>query len=146
MVISDRVVMAVADGVSVPVHLDTAYSRDWHKPVTYRDYLRSPQKGLWRTAMELRMDSYQAIPLFTLVAVDDVLKQGFTIVNTLWAFSIKYDESGTFSKLNPRWCMMGGGMDRKKHESYAEVCRWTSVLLIIHIRCAYMTVAVLIRH
>ena len=140
-VISDRVIMAVADGVSVPVHLDTAYSRDWHMPVTYRDYLRSPQKGLWRTAMELRMDSYQAIPLFTLVAVDVVLQQGFTIVNTLWAFSIKYDESGTFSKLNPRWCMMGGGMDREKHESHAEVCRWTSVLLIIHIRCAYMTVA-----
>ena len=32
-------------------------------------------------------------------------------------------------------------MDRKKHESYAEVCRWTSVLIIIHIRCAYKTVS-----
>ena len=54
-VVNDRFVMALAIGVSVPVHLDTAFSRDWHKPVTYRDYLHSPQKGLWRTAMELRM-------------------------------------------------------------------------------------------
>ena len=140
-VVDDCFVMAIADGVSVPVHLDTAFSRDWHKPVTYRDYLRSPQKALWRTAMELRMDMYKAIPLFTLVSVESVLSQGFTIVNTLWAFSIKYDENGTFDKLNPRWCMMGGGMDRKRHESYAEVCRWTSVLIIIHIRCAYETVS-----
>ena len=140
-VVNDRFVMALADGVSVPVHLDTAFSRDWHKPVTYRDFLRSPQKALWRTAMELRMDMYKAIPLFILVAIEDVLSQGFTIVNTLWAFSIKYDEAGTFDKLNPRWCMMGGGMDRTKHESYAEVCRWTSVLIIIHIRCAYETVS-----
>ena len=77
-VVSDRVVMALANGVSVPVHLDTAFSRDWHKPVTYRDYLRSPQKGLWRTAMELRMDAYKAIPLFTLVAVDMVLRARLT--------------------------------------------------------------------
>ena len=45
-VVNNRFVMALANGVSVPVHLDTAFSRDWHKPVTYRDYLRSPQKGL----------------------------------------------------------------------------------------------------
>ena len=31
-------------------------------------------------------------------------------------------------------------MDRAKHESYAEVCRWSSVLIIIHIACAYETV------
>ena len=138
--VSSSAVMALADGLSVPVHLDTAFSRNWHKPVTYRDYLRSPQRGLWRTAMELRMDAYKAIPLFVLVSVDSVLRQGFTIINTLWAFSIKYDEAGTFDKLNPRWCMMGGGMDRAKHESYAEVCRWSSVLIIIHIACAYETV------
>ena len=40
--VSSSAVMALADGLSVPVHLDTAFSRDWHKPVTYRDFLRSP--------------------------------------------------------------------------------------------------------
>ena len=87
------------------------------------------------------MDMYKAIPLFVLVSVDKVLSEGFNIVNTLWAFSVKYDEAGTFDKLNPRWCMMGGDMDRTKHESYAEVCRWASVFIIIHIRCAYETVS-----
>ena len=85
-VVSSSAIMALADGLSVPVHLDIALSRDWHKPVTYRDYLRSPQRGLWRTAMELRMDAYKAIPLYVLVSVDSVISQGFTIINTLWAF------------------------------------------------------------
>ena len=60
-VVSNSAIMTLADGISVPVHLDTAFSHDWHTPVTYRDYLRSPQRGLWRTAMELRMDAYNAI-------------------------------------------------------------------------------------
>ena len=52
------------------------------------------------------MNAYKAIPLFVLVSVDSFISQGFTIINTLWAFSIKYDEAGTFDKLNLRWCMM----------------------------------------
>ena len=36
-IVSSSAVMALADGISVPVHLDTAFSRYWHKPVTYRN-------------------------------------------------------------------------------------------------------------
>ena len=47
------------------------------------------EKIRWERYEELRMDAYKAIPLFVLVSVDTILGQGFTIINTLWAFSIK---------------------------------------------------------
>ena len=55
-------VMLIAGNTSVPVHLDTTKVSTWHIPKTYKDYLNSQQKSLWRTAKELKMDEYKAIP------------------------------------------------------------------------------------
>ena len=85
------------------------------------------------------MDEYKAIPLFELVCLQAVLDAGHVVLNTLWAYDIKYVGvlKDIFSKLNPRWCLMGGPMDREVHESYADVCKWTTILVIANIRCHY---------
>ena len=106
-------VMLIANNTSTPVHLDTSKASSWHVPKTYKDYLNSPQKSLWRTAKELKMDEYKAIPLFELMylqTLQAVLDAGHVVLNMLWAHDIKYVGvlKDIFSKLNPRWCLMGG--------------------------------------
>jgi hypothetical protein len=34
--------------------MDTLNARHWHEPTNERDYQRSPQRDLWRTAKELK--------------------------------------------------------------------------------------------
>ena len=85
----------------VPIALDTNFAADWHTPLNYRDYLRSPQRSLWRTAMELKYDQYRALNMFTLEPEAEVRAAGHSIMDTLWAFKIKFDENGRFEKLNP---------------------------------------------
>ena len=129
--------VAIAGGHTVPVHLDSAHAHNWHEPSNEREYLRSPQRSLWRTAQELKMDIYKSKPVFILRPVSWVKSMGYAIMNTLWVRKIKFDGAGTFSKLNPRWCAMGTNMDRSLYESYAEVCLWSTVLLIVNIGTHY---------
>ena len=74
------------------------------------------------------MDEYQKIPMFDLVKRSDVDESKHTIYRTLWAYKIKFEEGGlVFSKLNPRWCVKGGTMDRDVFKSYAEMMRSSSM-------------------
>ena len=45
------------------------------------------------------------------------------IYSTLWAYAIKLNADLTFEKLNPRWCLKGGTMDRDKFKAHAETLR-----------------------
>ena len=119
------------------MHLDTTFAHTWHEPSNEREYNRSPQRALWRTAQELKMDIYRSKPVFNLVSVKWVKSMGYAIMNTLWVRKIKLNGAGTFSKLNPRWCAMGTNMDRDLYESYAEVCLWSTVLLLVSIGTHY---------
>ena len=121
----------------VPIALDTNFAADWHTPLNYRDYLRSPQRSMWRTAMELKYDQYRALNMFTLESESEVRAAGHKIMDTLWAFKIKFDQNGKFEKLNPRWCVVGTNMDRDIYESYSDVVRWTTVLILAAIRACY---------
>ena len=42
--------------------------------------------------------------------------------NTLWAYEIKLHSDLTFNKLNPRWCLKGGAMDRDIYKSHTATC------------------------
>ena len=108
----------------IPIALDTNFAADWHTPFNHRDYLRSPQRSLWRTAMELKYDQYRALNMFTLEPESEVRAAGHSIMDTLWAFKIKFDENGRFEKLNPRWCVVGTNIDRDMYERYSR-CRKT---------------------
>jgi hypothetical protein len=111
----------------IPIAFDTRMAADWHEPLNYREYLRSPQRGQWRTAMELKMDSYRALNMYALEEEAEVRAAGHEIMDTLWAFKIKFDKDGKFDKLNPRWCVVGTNMRRDIYESFSDVVRWTTV-------------------
>ena len=106
-------------------------------PNGYKEYLLSPQRALWRTAMELKMDEYKALDMFELVPEDEVKAAGYKIMHTLWAFRIKTDTEGTFLKLNPRWCVVGTNMDRGVYQSFADVVRFPTILVLPAMRATY---------
>ena len=121
----------------LPVALDENFAADWHTPLNWRDYLRSPQRSKWRTAMELKVDEYRALNMYELEVESEVRTAGHSIMDTLWAFKIKFTADGKFDKLNPRWCVVGTNMDRDIYESFSDVVRWTTVLILAAIRACY---------
>ena len=127
-------------GSSVLVDHDPANAPKWSTPKHFADYLVSPQRALWRTAMEAKMEAYEAVPVFELVAIEDVLAEGHVILDTLWAFKIKLDKDGNLDKLGPRWCVKGGNMDRDIYQSFADVVKFTTVKVMACIRAAYAVI------
>ena len=126
---------SVASGLVLNVDLDTGLAHTWHVPKNEREYIRSPQKALWRTAQELKMEEYRSLNMFKLIRRRDVPADA-VIYPTLWARALKFEES-IFQKFNPRWCIMGGNMDRNLFHSFADTVRWTSVCCILALRASY---------
>ena len=114
---------------------------DWfsaHVPQNEREYNMSPQRALWRTAKELKMDDYHHVNMFDLVLLSSVNTKEHAIYDTLWAYKIKYKENGlVFDKLNPRWCVKGGTMDRNLFKSFAEMMRPTSLNILWAIKSEF---------
>ena len=76
--------------------------------------------------------------MYDLVEEDTVDKSKYQIYDTLWAYKIKFKEGGLiFDKLNPRWCLKGGGMDRDLYKSYAEMMRASSMNIIWALKAAF---------
>ena len=132
-VIETYCAIAVVGDKAVPIHLDTRYAVSWHEPKNWREYERSPQKSLWRTSMELKMDKYLALKMWRMVRIKD-LPKGTKVLRTLWVFKKKFDGKGIFEKLNPRWCIVGTGMDRDVYDSFSDVLRWQMLLVLVAIR------------
>ena len=65
--------------------LDVSDARYWHEPANEREYLRSPQRALWRTAKELKWDQYIQLDMFEWVTLSSVDQGKYKIYNTLWA-------------------------------------------------------------
>ena len=105
-------VVVQSEVMTLAIDHDSSQAHTWHEPRNEREYLRSPQHALWRTAKELKMDKYKALNLWELVPESSVDKSKFTIYNTLWAHKIKFDSNRKLDRLNPRWCVKGTGMDR----------------------------------
>ena len=128
--------VAITDGEAILLDIDTRSAHTWHEPRNEKEYLRSAQKAGWRTAKELKMDEYCQIKMFTLIPLTEV-PAGHRIYSTLWAHKIKFKADGSFDKFNPRWCLMGGNMDRDIYDSFSDVVRWTTVILIFNLRARY---------
>ena len=86
--------------------------------------------------MELKMDAYNDLNEWVLIRWRDV-PSGFKVLRTLWAFKIKFDADGIFLKLNPRLCIVGTGMDREVYDSFSDVLRWETLLVLVAIRANY---------
>ena len=129
---SRRIVSAVLSGEETSIDPDEP--KQWHTPKNERDYLRSPQRALWRTAKEKKMDQYLALKVFKLVKRADVKSR---IMGSLWAYKIKFNDLGKFEKLNPRWCVKGYHMDKSVYVGFSEVCMTSSIKLMAALLATY---------
>ena len=127
-----RIISAVIGGEEFSIHPDEP--KQWHTPQNERDYLRSPQRALWRTAKEKKMDQYLGLNVFKLVKRIDVKSR---IMGSLWAYKIKFNEHGKFDKLNPRWCVKGYHMDKSIYVGFSEVCQTSSIKMMAALLAAY---------
>ena len=133
---SSAMLVVLAD--SSVVKVDYSEAHKWHVPANEREYNASPQRDLWRTAKELKMDNYANVNMFDLVLESSVDKSKYKIYDTLWVYKIKYKEQGlVFDKLNPRWCVKGGTMDRELYKSFAEMMRQSSLNILWGLKAMY---------
>ena len=119
--------------------LDARNAWAWRTPRNEREYNRSPQRPLWRTAKELKMDEYKQIHTFDLVYLSDVDLDTYKVYDTIWAYKIKLDGTSDrkLDKLNPRWCLVGTPMDRDMYKSHAETLRMWMFKIILAIKAAH---------
>lgn len=75
--------------------------------------------------------------MFTWVRVKDIDLKLYKIFNTLWAYKIKLLADLTFDKLNPRWCLKGGTMDRSVYKSFSETMRTSTFRTILALKGGY---------
>ena len=117
--------------------LNTEYAHRWHSPRNEREFNKSPQKALWQTAKELKMDQYKELHMYELVPRKSVDLKKYIIYETMWAYKIKLDSARKFDKLNPRWCFKGTNMDRDLYKSFSEMARMSSFKIILAIKGTY---------
>ena len=135
--LDNECVLVVLDNGEVRA-VDYSASHKWHVPSNEREYNLSPQRDLWRTAKELKMDNYKAVDMYDLVEEASVDKSKYKVYDTLWVYKIKFKEGGlVFDKLSPRWCLKGGGMDRELYKSYAEMMRASSMNVIWALKASF---------
>ena len=75
--------------------------------------------------------------MFCWVDVRSIDRSKNRIYKTLWVYKIKLHADVTFNKLNPRWCLKGGGMDRDMYKSHAETLRMYSFRIILACKGGY---------
>ncbi len=64
-----QVVSAVVSNGKEAVTIDPNLASRYDVPQTYKQYRLSPHKAYWRTAMELKMEAYEAVPKYESLAV-----------------------------------------------------------------------------
>ena len=79
--VESSAVFVVLDNKTVE-RVDTAHAHKWHVPANEREYNNSPQRDLWRTAKELKMDDYAKIRMYNLVLKSSVDLGKHTIYRT----------------------------------------------------------------
>ena len=124
-------------GIASASEIDTSDARHWHTPSNEREFNRSPQRALWQTAKELKWSQYVELNMFKWITVDQIDLRKHRIYNTMWAYKIKLRSDSTFDKLNPRWCVKGGSMDRDLYKAFAETMRMPTFKLILALKAGY---------
>ena len=59
-----QLISAVVSDGKEAVTIDPLVASRYNVPQTFKQYLMCPHKAYWRTAMELKMESYEAIPVW----------------------------------------------------------------------------------
>ena len=122
---------------SIATSEDVSSAQHWHTPSNEKEFNRSPQRALWQTAKEMKWEQYLELRMFNWVPIDSIDTRKHRVYNTLWAYKIKLNSDLTFNKLNPRWCVKGGTMDRSIYKSFAETMRMVTFRCILAIKAGY---------
>ena len=97
----------------------------------------SPHKAFWRTAMELKMEAYEAVPVWTVVSIKKV-PRSTRIFRLKWVFVMKAVPGSEKLKFAPRLCLVGTNMDPAQFPSFADVGRKITLKIITAVFAAHM--------
>ena len=131
-------VFAVAGGNYINVTKD-GVTEDLHEPKGYGDYLLSPIKSRWRTAMVVEIENINSHSTVIEVRCDVVKAKGKKIYAIVWVFKVKRHSDGSLDKLKARACVVGSSMERGVDfwESYATGAKWMSIMCVLALCAVY---------
>ena len=132
-----QVVSAVVSNGKEAVTIDPNLASRYDVPQTYKQYKMSPHKAFWRTAMELKMEAYEAVPVWTVVSIKKV-PRSTRIFRLKWVFVMKAVPGSEKLKFAPRLCLVGTNMDPAQFPSFADVGRKITLKIITAVFAAHM--------
>ena len=132
-----QVISAVVSNGKEAVTIDPNLASRYDVPQTYKQYKLSPHKAYWRTAMELKMEAYEAVPVWTMVSIKTV-PRGTRIFRLKWVFVMKAVPGSEKLKFAPRLCLVGTNMDPEQFPSFADVGRKITLKIITAVFAAHM--------
>jgi hypothetical protein len=132
-----QLISAVVSDGKEAVTIDPLVASRYNVPQTYKQYLSCPHKAYWRTAMELKMESYEAIPVWNLVSIKAVPPRT-RIFRLKWVFVMKNVAGSVHLKFAPRLCLVGTNMDPEQFPSFADVGRKVTLKIIAAVFATHM--------
>ena len=132
-----QLVSAVVSNGKEAVTIDPNLASRYNVPQTYKQYKLSPHKAYWRTAMELKMEAYETIPVWNVVSIKSV-PRSVRIFRLKWVFVMKAVPGSEKLKFAPRLCLVGTNMDPEKFPSFADVGRKITLKIITAVFAAHM--------
>ncbi|KOO34385.1 hypothetical protein Ctob_016321, partial [Chrysochromulina tobinii] len=132
-----QVISAVVSNGKEAVTIDPNLASRYDVPQTYKQYKLSPHKAYWRTAMELKMEAYEAVPVWKMVSIKTV-PRSTRIFRLKWVFVMKAVPGSEKLKFAPRLCLVGTNMDPDQFPSFADVGRKITLKIITAVYAAHM--------
>ena len=132
-----QVISAVVSNGKEAVTIDPNLASRYDVPQTYKQYKLSPHKAYWRTAMELKMEAYEAVPVWKVVSIKTV-PRSTRIFRLKWVFVMKAVPGSEKLKFAPRLCLVGTNMDPEQFPSFADVGRKVTLKIITAVFAAHM--------
>ena len=132
-----QLISAVVSDGKEAVTIDPLVASRHNVPQTFKQYLMCPHRAYWRTAMELKMESYEAIPVWNVVSIKTV-PRGTRIFRLKWVFVMKNVPGGVLLKFAPRLCLVGTNMNPEQFPSFADVGRKVTLKIIAAILATHM--------
>jgi hypothetical protein len=132
-----QLISAVVSNGKEAVTIDPLMASRYNVPQTYKQYLSCPHKAYWRTAMELKMESYEAIPVWNMVSIKAVPPRT-RIFRLKWVFVMKNVPGSMQLKFAPRLCLVGTNMDPEQFPSFADVGRKVTLKIIAAVYATHM--------
>ena len=132
-----QVISTVVSNGKEAVTIDPNLASRYNVPQNFKQYKMCPHRAFWRTAMELKMESYEAIPVWNVVSIKTV-PRSVRIFRLKWVFVMKAVPGSEKLKFAPRLCLIGTNMDHEQFPSYADVGRKITLKIMTAVFAAHM--------